>query len=331
MRFLILSELLSGHCKDSDIEIFEYFKNLCPKSIQSPDKASLQSYWQTSRITLPIFSSGTTGKPKKINVHVSDIARSINETNKETHWLTCFDHNKMAGIQVVVRSLLNHPNSSINFVSDFSLYKSIDLERITNLSLTPTFAKMNLQLLRKIGQGHITLGGEVLSKHCFELIQRTGNFSLTNIYATSELGVVCRSNSYVFKLDVTIEVKDNFLFVLRNGLSIPTGDLVEMIDSNNFVIKGRSDFAVNIGGRLTTRDELQSIYESCPLIKLAKVSFKPNSVLGHVIQLEIMLNGQDNSLSDFKYWLKNSVPKSLWPMKTIQLKESYKLSSNGKL
>ena len=94
MGVLILSELLSGHCKDSDFVIFEYFKNLCPKSLQSPNKASLQSYWQTNKITLPILSSGTTGKPKKINVHVSDIANSMNETNKETHWLTCFDYNK---------------------------------------------------------------------------------------------------------------------------------------------------------------------------------------------------------------------------------------------
>lgn len=332
MRKLLISELISGHRQHSDELIFNYFLPLIPILPQEKYHLTLfPDFWSQNKISLPISSSGTTGKPKDIDVSISDIAKSITRSDKLTHWLTCYDYNKMAGIQVVIRSLMNNIDSTVTFVDSTDSFEGKDLDSITNLSLTPSFLKLNLRILTDIKRNyHITLGGEVLTESTYNLIQSIGNHKITNIYATSELGVICKSDSFAFPITAQLDIIDSTLHVKRNGRKINTGDLVELIGTEKFKIIGRSDLSVNIGGRLVTSDYLQGIYEENPLVELAKVSFKKNSVLGHVILLDVLLTDGGHSLDDLKRSLKISIPKMYRPTIITELDKTFKLSANGK-
>lgn len=102
---------------------------------------------QPKKWNLTLFTSGTTGVPKKVSHDFNSITRfvKISEINKSCIWGFAYNPTHMAGIQVFFQALLNG-NSIVRLfgLSINLIHNEIKNNKITNISATPTFYKLLL-------------------------------------------------------------------------------------------------------------------------------------------------------------------------------------------
>jgi acyl-coenzyme A synthetase/AMP-(fatty) acid ligase len=84
-----------------------------PVKIQSAEE--LASVIIKSQSTLTLFTSGTTGQPKKIKHSLQNLLRNIkiNENQKNLVWGFAYNPTHMAGLQVFLQAIVNG-NSLVN-------------------------------------------------------------------------------------------------------------------------------------------------------------------------------------------------------------------------
>ena len=115
---------------------FKSFGQLSFKDIQESINFN-KSNW---KITL--FTSGTTGLPKKISHDFDSISRFVkhDKKRKENIWGFAYNPTHMAGLQVFFQAFLNQ-NTIVRLfgVSKTNCFKLINDFKITNITATPTF------------------------------------------------------------------------------------------------------------------------------------------------------------------------------------------------
>ncbi len=256
---------------------------------------------------MTLFTSGTTGIPKKVTHDFKSIVRfvKINEQNEGNVWGYAFNPTHMAGVQVFFQILLN--GSSI--VRLFGLppkviFSEIKENRISHLSATPTFYKLLLPCNEQFESVlRLTSGGEKFNENTmFQLKAVFPNAKITNIYASTEAGTLFVSKNDVFSIKPEFEhlilIKNNEL-LLHNSLMGKTelnleewyftGDLIEVLTEQplKFKFLSRKKDMINVGGYKVNPIEVEEAILTLSGIKNARVFSKSNSVLGNIICCEI--------------------------------------------
>ncbi len=89
-----------------------------------------------------LYTSGTTGIPKKVTHNFNSITRfvKISERNTNSIWGFAYNPTHMAGIQVFFQALLNG-NAIVRLfgLSANEIHREINENFITHISATPTF------------------------------------------------------------------------------------------------------------------------------------------------------------------------------------------------
>ena len=106
---------------------------------------------QKSQSSITIFTSGTTGQPKKIVHRIATLTRAVRIGEKYSGqvWAYAYNPTHMAGLQVFFQAFENQ-NTLVNVFgkSREMVYHLIDEKQITHISATPTFYRLLLQLLK---------------------------------------------------------------------------------------------------------------------------------------------------------------------------------------
>jgi len=267
---------------------------------------SLKSTKDEWKITL--FTSGTTGIPKRVTHGFSSIARFVKSSTKNANnvWGFAYNPTHMAGLQVFLQALING-NSIVRLfgLSNTEIYEEIKENNITHISATPTFYRLLLPCNDVFySVKRITSGGEkfnIETKKQLDVI--FPNAKITNVYASTEAGTLFASENDVFTIKeeyehlVKIE-KDELL--IHNSLMgnsemdinewYNTGDLVETVTHEplKFRFLSRKSDMINVGGYKVNPIEVEETILTIPGIKDARVFSKSNSVLGNIICCEII-------------------------------------------
>lgn len=262
-----------------------------------------------SRSNITLFSSGTTGLPKRVNHTINTLTRMVrtDEKYQSNRWALTYNPTHMAGLQVLFQALYNK-----NFIVNLfgaqiaEAAKAIEKYQLTNISATPTFYRMLLGsdlIFDKVKRA--TLGGE-RSKNDLHLKMKSlfPHAKLNNIYASTELGSLFVSNGEVFQipsdLKGKIKIKNDGELLVHSSLLpgmtrssdwFATGDLVEIksTDPLEFTIQSRKTEMINIGGYKVNPNEVESVLRQYDSILNCRVYGKPNSVLGYILYAEIQL------------------------------------------
>lgn len=271
----------------------------------------------TSEIT--IFTSGTTGQPKKIIHSIGTLTRAVRKDDKYMGvvWAFAYNPTHMAGLQVFFQAFCN-ANTLVNVfnLQRKTVYQLIRENKITHISATPTFYRLLLPVEETFGSvQRVTLGGEKSDKHLYESIQKIfPNAKLNNIYASTEAGSLFAAKGENFQIPEILRDKfkveeDELLIhksllgksdslIIRNDF-YHTGDIIEWVDEARgiFKFKSRKNELINVGGYKVNPSEVETIILSMKGIQQAIVYGKSNSVLGNILCAEIKLE-KENSLTE---------------------------------
>lgn len=267
-----------------------------------------------SRSIITLFSSGTTGLPKKVFHTIDSLTRMV-RTDEHYHsnrWALAYNPTHMAGLQVLFQALYNK-----NFILNLfgapipKAAEAIDKEQVTNISATPTFYRMLMGVglvFDKVKR--VTLGGERSNNDLhLKMKNMFPHAKLNNIYASTELGSLFVSHGEAFTiakhLADKIKIEDDGELLVHTSL-LPgkthtsnwyaTGDLVEIISTDplEFTIRSRKTEMINIGGYKVNPNEVESVLRQYDSVLNCRVYGKSNSVLGFILCVEIQLeNGKE--------------------------------------
>lgn len=306
-----------------------------------------------SKSEITIFTSGTTGQPKKVIHNIKSLTRSvrIGERYKDQVWAFAYNPAHMAGLQVFFQALENQNTlvNVFNFQREYILRQIVE-KRITHISATPTFYRL-LQPFEEAYENvvRVTLGGEKSDTMLYDSIKRMFPFAkINNVYASTEAGSLFAAEGDCFQIPESfhdmIKVQDNELLIHSSLLGksesyhltdnyYHSGDIIEWVDEAKglFRFKSRKNELINIGGYKVNPNEIESLILKIDGVLQAVVYGKSNSILGNVLCADIILvDGKELTEIDIRKILSTQIQDYKVPRRIRFVKE-ISLTRTGKL
>lgn len=306
----------------------------------------------TSEIT--IFTSGTTGQPKKVVHSIGTLTRSVRKADryKDQVWLFAYNPTHMAGLQVFFQAFSNE-NTLINVFNKNRafIFDAIEKYRATHISATPTFYRLLLPADREFDNiQRVTLGGEKSSSELYQHIQKLfPKAKLNNIYASTEAGSLFAAKGENFQIPEAI--KDKFIISEENELLIHksllgksdsftysgeyynTNDIVEWVDKEKGLFRfiSRKNELINVGGYKVNPNEVEETMYQIPEIEQVVVYGKSNSILGNILCADVCLHkGAELSELQIRQFLIGKLQDFKIPRR-VKFVDSFKLTRTGKI
>ena len=317
------------------------------------DMDAVVSALQQSTSEITIFTSGTTGQPKKVVHSIDTLTRSVRlgDKYKGQVWAYAYNPTHMAGLQVFFQAFENQ-NTLVNVfnMQRSEVYQKISEYQITHISATPTFYRLLLPFEDTyLSVQRVTLGGEKSDNHLYENIRKIfPNAKINNVYASTEAGSLFAAKGDCFQIPEKIRDKftvvDDELLIHKSLLGrsdsfklegdyYHSGDLIEWVDKESglFRFKSRKNELINVGGYKVNPGEVEDVISAIDGVMQVLVYGKANSVLGNVLCADIQLEaGSELTNVDIKKALASQLQDFKIPRR-IKFVEQFELTRTGKL
>ena len=306
--------LLDSDINPSEIDGLDESKvnvaeSIVPTSFRNMDE--VVEAVQNSKSEITIFTSGTTGQPKKVVHSIATLTRSvrIGDRYRGQIWAYAYNPTHMAGLQVFFQAFENQ-NTLVNVFNQPReyVYKQIREKGITHISATPTFYRLLLPFEQAYESViRVTLGGEKSDQHLYDSIMKIfPNAKINNVYASTEAGSLFAAKGDCFQIPEAIKDKfkvvDDELLIHKSLLGSSdsfkftddyyhSGDLIEWVDEAQglFRFKSRKNELINVGGYKVNPSEVEVAIQDIEGVRQAMVYGKANSILGNVLCADVVL------------------------------------------
>ena len=327
------------------IDIFidkDLFKN--KKSLLKAIRSKTESW------SISLFSSGTTGLPKKIVHSFTSITRNVKvyDSYEIRLWGFAYNFAHMAGVQVFFQALLNCDSIIMLYgLPNDRLLTQFQDNDITHVSATPTFYNL-LFPCEHIFESviRLTSGGEKFNKSTVDRLKKVFvNAKIRNVYASTEAGALFASENDLFVIkeeyNSLIKVVDNELFIHETLLGdknlavdswYKSGDLVDVIEKEPLKIRfiSRKGEILNIGGYNVNLLEIEDVISLYKGVESVCVFSKKNVILGNIICCEIVSTAFDISELEIRIFLKERLQEYKIP-RMIKFVNELTTTRSGKL
>lgn len=348
---------------DSDFTDFELDKLLGEVDIKASEKIQFADtiseenfftklYANTDSWLITLFTSGTTGLPKRVSHNFASISRQVkqSERHSEDIWGFAYNPTHMAGLQVFFQALVNR-NSLIRLfgLDQKEIMSEIQQKGITHISATPTFYRLLLPFISICDSvKSLTSGGEKFDEHTLnQLMALFPNAKFTNVYASTEAGtlIASRGNEFVIKEEMRdkVWVKDGELLIHKSLLGksasinmdgnwYHTGDLIEIVkeDPLTFHFISRKNEMINVGGYKVNPTEVEDCLRECEGVLDAKVYSKTNKIIGNIILCDVVRVDDDVTEKSIREKLQHKLQEFKIP-RIIKFVEHLSVTRTGKI
>lgn len=304
------------------------------------------TYNTSSQIS--IFTSGTTGTPKKIKHIISNLISTFNDREIKYSWGLTYLPFKMAGIQVILSAVLNGDKLTISKGSSPSLMADVFINNnVDAISATPSMWRTILSS-KKSGELKLvqcTLGGEIADQIILSKIKLSyPDAKVTHIYASTEIGVGFSVTDALTGFPVKflnsehpkfpqIKIKNDTLHFFKDSCWEDSGDIVE-VEGNRVFFLGRFSGSINVGGNKVMPETVEGVIRNLPFVKEVKVYAEANNLLGNIVKADVELTSSNKEKeSTLKKHIRdlciNKLPKYSVPVKISFVK--ILLTESGKI
>ena len=283
----------------------EQLEALAPGSVEDTDGAitSLRSVREegvAEGTAVIVATSGSTGAPKGAELSAAALLHSARASlarigaRPGERWLCCLPASHIAGIQVLVRSLVSGTDPVLADRADAQTVAGCGCAHV---SLVPT------QLLRLLdtpevlaGFSSVLLGGAAAAAGLLDAA-RAAQVPVVTTYGMTETcggcvydGVPLDGVRLRIGDDERIWIGGPVLFSgYLGGPAAPadqwfrTGDLGRLDPSGRLVVRGRADDVINTGGHKVVPGEVAAALQACPGVRDAAVLGLPDGEWGEMV------------------------------------------------
>ncbi len=286
--------------------------------------AALEAARREPGFRLTLFTSGTTGRPKKVTHDLAGLTRMLRVSSRHVAsvWGLAYNPTHIAGVQVVLQALFNrNPLVHLFQAAPERVVEWVREAGVTHLSATPSFYRLLLPQATVLGSVRaVTLGGERAGAGLLaELAKLFPAARIRNLYASTEAGTLFEAEGEWFvvpeALRDRVRIEEGGLTVHRSLLGtldggedggewFATGDLVERASGEplRFRVLGREQEGVSVGGHKVNPAEVEEVLTRCPGVREARVFGRANSVLGQILCAEVVA-GAGFAEAEARAWL----------------------------
>ena len=286
--------------------IGQLIAELGPQAVLTPDGPHRTGQDGTGRpvaegTAVVVVTSGSTGRPKGVELSAAALLHSARASldrigaRRGERWLCCLPVTHIAGIQVLVRSLVAGTVPVFAGQPDPGLAASCGG---THVSLVPTQLRRLLSAGADLGPfGTILLGGAGAPARLLDEAAGAGGRVVTTYGMTETCGGCVYDGAPLDDVRVAagpggrIRIAGPVLFTGyrdrrgRAGTAIADGwfstsDLGSVGPSGRLTVRGRADDVINTGGEKVIAGEVAAVLESCPAVRAAAVFGQPDDEWG---------------------------------------------------
>lgn len=263
-----------------------------------------------------IYSSGTTGLPKRFEHSLKSLMRNvkISEKHSQDIWGFAYNITHFAGVQVFLQALMNK-NTIINIFDNNRNYASQLLEKYSCncISATPTFYRNFIFNDMKVNEiiKYVTFGGEKFNNDLLlKAKEKFPKARIRNIYASTEIGSLLSGENESFiipnNLKNVIKISENNHLMVHSSLLMKegfeeewydTGDLVSVNNDGSFNVLSRDSDFINVGGYKVNPVEVENQILRIDGVLDVVVTSRDNSVLGKILVANVK---KDNNILDLE-------------------------------
>jgi len=258
-----------------------------------------------------LYTSGTTGRPKRVAHKLDSITRGVKMSEKYTNniWAFAYNPTHFAGLQVFFQAFYNQNPMIYIFDMDRKEIESVLRKyNVTHISATPTFYRSILPYIGGVMPSveRVTMGGEKYDRDLEnQLLNIFPNADVRNIYASTEAGSIFSAKGDIFSISTRIADKvrfaeDNELLIHKSLLGesdtfqldgdwYRTGDIVERIDESHFRFVSRKTEMINVGGYKVNPHEVEDEIKKIDGVLDAIVKARNNRITGNILVAEVKI------------------------------------------
>jgi O-succinylbenzoic acid--CoA ligase len=290
--------------------------------------------WFDDKSYVDMYTSGTTGTPKKIRIGKEAMVQSAIATgdffglHPGNRVLHCLPTNFVAGKMMFVRSFI------LGLDMDFAAPSSNPLEHNDELydfaAMVPLQAKSSIKKLTNIKK--IIIGGVKINKPLeleleklpVQIYETYGMTETITHIAAKKIG----EDAFSTLPNVTVSVNENqCLVVLAKNISgekIVTNDIVKLVSDTQFVWLGRFDTVINSGGIKLIPEQIEDKLATL-ISRRYFVNGEPDDTLGERVVLYI--EGETMKLDESVF---NALDKYEKPKEVVFIPK-FKETATGKI
>jgi acyl-CoA synthetase (AMP-forming)/AMP-acid ligase II len=270
-----------------------------------------------------LLTSGTTGIPKLVVHSFDSLAGALPRhpaSVKPMVWSTFYDIRRYGGLQIYLRAVLSGSplilSSAGESTRDF--LGRAGAAGVTHISGTPSHWRRALMSgdAALISPEYVRLSGEVADQTVLDNLRAAyPHARIAHAFASTEAGVAFDVNDGLagFPVDfignanaaIEMKVEDGTLWIrsgrtaarylgaasmplAADGGFVDTGDLVEL-HGGRYYFRGRKGGIINVGGLKVYPEEVESVLNADPRVRMSRVMARRNPITGALVVAEVVL------------------------------------------
>jgi acyl-CoA synthetase (AMP-forming)/AMP-acid ligase II len=310
---------------------------VAPRPVPGPieRRAGLATEWI-------LLTSGTTGTPKLVLHTLQSLGGALptqTPAGRRSLWSTFYDIRRYGGLQIYLRAVLSGSplvlSSSGEPASEFLARAAA--AGVTHISGTPSHWRRALMSgqAAMLKPDYVRLSGEVADQAVLDNLRAVyPNARIAHAFASTEAGVAFDVNDGLAGFpaafvdvpagEIELKVMDHTLRI-RSGRNaarylgaapgvlvsedgyVDTGDMVELVDGR-YYFRGRVGGVINVGGLKVYPEEVESVLNADPRVRMSLVRARRNPITGAVVVADVVLaNPTSQAASDTPDTIKNDL------------------------
>lgn len=318
-----------------------------------------------------LLTSGTTGQPKLVVHTLASLAGAIDGGSASPSpvvWSTFYDIRRYGGLQIFLRAVLTGVplvlSSAQEWTADF--LARAGSRGVTHISGTPSHWRLALMspAAQMIDPEYVRLSGEIADQailshlqslyprakvaHAFASTEAGVAFDVTDGLAGFPASMIGASAGVEMKVeDGSLRIRstrtaDRYLGPQAEPLRcldgfVDTGDMVELRGDRYYFV-GRRDGVINMGGLKVHPEEVESVINRHPQVRMSLVRTRKNPITGALVVADVVLrmppanvNGHANQLEqEILQHCRGALPRHKVPA-TIRFVSNLPVAATGKM
>jgi acyl-coenzyme A synthetase/AMP-(fatty) acid ligase len=320
-----------------------------------------------------LLTSGTTGAPKLVSHTLSSLAGAIKRSASSAEplvWSTFYDIRRYGGLQILLRALLCGGSlvlsSAQEATGDFLVRAAA--YGVTHISGTPSHWRRALMSpsARSIAPRYVRLSGEIADQAILDNLRASyPDSKVAHAFASTEAGVAFEVGdglagfpaSLIGQPDAAVKMKieegslrirspraasrylgDQTAPLRDHAGFVDTGDIVER-QGDRYHFIGRKGGIINVGGLKVHPEEVETVINRHPNVRVSLVKARKNPITGAVVVADVVLRHSESvdaspTSPELKHEILDACRQALAPHKipvTIRFVASLDVAASGKL